>query len=87
MRERKRREQLEGRRMAGAGITNAVIRGYTRRVSLETVKQLIDDLRGSGFVASADLLSDDKLVGGQTVDTNALRRGRAFVIEVRLSPP
>lgn len=87
MRERKRREQMETSRMSNAGISNAVIRGYTRESSLTTVKQLITDLRAADFVANADLLSDDKLVGEQAMETNVWRRGRPFVIEVSLAPP
>ena len=68
-------------------LEHVIIEGYTRSTNLATVQKLIEDLKQAGFIASADLLSDDKLVPREDWD-EALRRGKArrFVIDVKLTP-
>jgi Tfp pilus assembly PilM family ATPase len=58
-----------------------IIEGFTKQSNLSTVKGLIASLKEAGYVESADLVSDDKLVGQ---DTRLVSRDmRRFVIEVR----
>lgn len=58
-----------------------VIEGYTGSRSLSRVKALIAELTGREFVASADLLGDDQLVGGADGSPESVQR---FVIDARM---
>jgi cell division ATPase FtsA len=73
---------------ASAPLDHVIIEGYTRAVNLSTVQKMIEALKQVEFVASADLLSDDKLVPREESE-DGLRRNRArrFVIDVKLKAP
>lgn len=93
-------ESIERRRRPAAAVTetapnkpmgfeHVIIEGTTRRLNFSTVQTLIDRLEAaSNLVASADLLSDDKLVKPETVDPqNSDRRIKRFVIDVKVKAP
>jgi hypothetical protein len=64
-----------------------VIEGYTQTADFTTVKALIARLKAAEFVASADLLSDDKLVATAQKPRVVLSNAKPFVIEVKLASP
>jgi hypothetical protein len=66
------------------GIKTVIIEGYTRNSTLATVKNLIAELDKADFVASADLLSDDRLVS--TAEGQDKTPGIRFAIEVKIKP-
>jgi Tfp pilus assembly PilM family ATPase len=69
-----------------APLDEVIVEGYTRRGDFSTVKALILKLGAADYVASADLLADDKIQPppeDRVSDTNSERR---FVIEVRMKP-
>lgn len=63
-----------------------IIQGYTRTPDLSTVKSLILKLENTDFVESADLLSDDRVIGS-LVSTNTPRDpdAKVFLIELALA--
>jgi Tfp pilus assembly PilM family ATPase len=71
------------------GFEHVIIEGATRKLSFSTVQTLIDRLESAqSIVASADLLSDDKLVKADPLDSqNADRRVKRFVIDVKVKTP
>jgi len=75
-------------RQESAPLDHLIVEGYTRTVNLSTVQKMIEALKQVDFVASADLLSDDKLVPREESE-DGLRRNRArrFVIDVKLKAP
>jgi hypothetical protein len=82
MREKRERAKRAEEQVACKGIERIIVEGYTRDVGLSRVKELIQVLRSKPFVRSADLLSDDKLVG-ETAEWSQL--GRLFVIDVGIN--
>lgn len=81
MRERRRKAKRGEERVASKGIERVIVEGYTRDLGLARVKEMIHVLRSKPYVTRADLLSDDKLVGG-TQEWSSL--GRLFVIDVSI---
>lgn len=69
-------------------LESLIIEGYTRRSDLSTVKKLIADLAQCDPVASADLLSDDKLIEpSMHLASSGGRNAQRFVLDVRLKTP
>lgn len=67
------------------GIHRVVIEGYTYTVNLSSIEDLITELRATGFVTSADLLSDDQLVTETDVKAGASARPmRRFVLDLKV---
>jgi len=66
-------------------LSRIMIEGYTLKQDLSTVQALIARLEEADFVESADLLSDDKLVGDAPggVPHNAIR----YVLDVKITNP
>ena len=83
---RSRKPRTARQESADDRFSHLIIQGYTRTADLTTVKSLILKLEESGFVESADLLSDDKIVAAY-VSTNRLRdpSAKLFVIDLKLS--
>lgn len=70
------------------GFEHIIIEGCTRRLSFSSVQALIDRLEAADVVASADLLSDDRLMrSGTADDAGADRRVKRFVIDVKVKTP
>lgn len=68
-----------------ARLEHMIIEGYTRKLDFSTVRALIDSLEAAHFVASADLLSDDKLVQTDPAESKGTdRRVKRFVIDVKV---
>jgi Tfp pilus assembly PilM family ATPase len=63
-----------------------IIEGRTRNRSLVTVKKLIAELEKKDFVESADLLSDDQLIGDSGSDPSQMWLNE-FVLDVRVRHP
>lgn len=69
-------------------IRGVIIEGYTRKSSFSSVQTLIDRIKAAEFVASADLLSDDKLVQPERQEERAHDlRSKRFVISVKVAAP
>jgi Tfp pilus assembly PilM family ATPase len=70
-------------------LEHVIIQGYTPKLDFSTVQSLIDRLEAEKtLIASADLLSDDKLVLSDPVDgQGADRRIKRFVIDVKVATP
>lgn len=69
------------------GIQRVIIEGYTKNPDLSTVKQLIAKLADSERVASADLLSDDKLALPSPARKARDAKASMFVIDCELAAP
>lgn len=82
IREQRERAKRAEERVASKGIERVIVEGFTRDVGLSRVKDLIQVLRSKPFVTSADLLSDDELVG-ETAEWSQM--GRLFVIDVGIN--
>ena len=68
-----------------ARLEHMIIEGYTRKFDFSTVRTLIDHLEAAHFVASADLLSDDKLVQADPSESKGTdRKLKRFVIDVKV---
>jgi hypothetical protein len=69
-------------------LEHIIIEGYTPKLDFSTVQTLIDRLAAAKLIASADLLSDDKLVEADPLDGQGSdRRIKRFAIDVKVSPP
>jgi Tfp pilus assembly PilM family ATPase len=62
-----------------------IIEGYTLQPSFATVQKLLDRLEASDLVASADLLSDDKLVQPETQPDLPDGKAKRFVIDIKMA--
>lgn len=61
-----------------------IVEGYTSKYNFSTVERLISELKQAPFVASADLLSDDK-IAQETPELTPKRKGlKRFVLSVEL---
>ena len=68
-----------------ARFEHMIIEGCTRKLDFSTVQGLIDRLEAAHLVASADLLSDDKLVQADPSETKGVdRKVKRFVIDVKV---
>ena len=67
--------------------TRLIVEGYTTKGDFSTVKLFIAELGKAPFVESADLLSDDQLVGGSDEERPGGAKSKRFVIDVRVKPP
>jgi len=69
-------------------LEHVIIEGFTPTLDFSTVQSLIDHLEATKIIATADLLSDDKLVQPETIDGQASdRRIKRFVIDVKVGHP
>ena len=84
MRDRRRKPEVEDEQKDQTRIERMIIEGYTSRRSLSSIKRLIARLEDSDLVESADLLSDDQLVGP---DRPGPGRAQRVVLDVRLAQP
>jgi hypothetical protein len=92
-------ESGEKRRRVTAGVTEAptnrptgldhiIVEGYTRQLDFSTVQALIDKLDAAPFIASADLLSDDKLADTDPTDGQwPERKFKRFVVDMKMRTP
>lgn len=88
MPDRQQTAKLTEKDSFATGLERIVIEGYTRTYNLTTVKELIAKLTAADFIASADLLSDDKLVEEVRSPTTLKDwKARRFVIDVNLTYP
>ncbi|MEI7880894.1 MAG: pilus assembly protein PilM [bacterium] len=71
-----------------ARLEHIIIEGFTTKLDFSTVQSLIDRLDAGKLVATADLLSDDKLVQPDAVDGKGTdRRIKRFVIDLKVGAP
>jgi len=69
-------------------LDHVIIEGFTPKLDFSTVQSLIDHLERAKLIATADLLSDDKLVQPETMDGQVTdRRVKRFVIDVKVGHP
>ncbi len=69
-------------------LEHIIIEGFTPKLDFSTVQSLIDRLEAEKLVATADLLSDDKLVQPDPVDGKGTdRRIKRFVIDLKVGAP
>ncbi len=69
-------------------LEHVIIEGRTPKLNFSTVQSLIDRLDAAELIATADLLSDDKLAQLETGDTpGSNRRLKRFVIDVKVEAP
>jgi Tfp pilus assembly PilM family ATPase len=66
-------------------LEHIIVEGYTLKPNFSTVQKLLDRLEASELVASADLLSDDKLVKPAVHDDQADQKAKRFVIDIKVA--
>jgi hypothetical protein len=70
------------------GLDHIIVEGYTRKLNFSSVKALTDRLAAAPFIASADLLGDDKLVEADPTDGQGFdRKIKRFVIDMKVRTP
>ncbi len=71
-----------------SSLEHVIIEGFTPNLDFASVQKLIDSLETDELIATADLLSDDKLVQPETVDGKGSdRRIKRFVIDLKVRTP
>ncbi len=74
----------EKKKAQSTGMSSVIIEGFTRNSSLSSVSRLIGELAELEFVESADLLSDDMLMGLPKQNIEQQLKAIRFVIEVKV---
>lgn len=80
-------EQAERKELGDSLDATFIVEGYTAKANLETVRQMIDRLKTSPMIASADLRRDDQVLsptGIPELEQEKLPDFKRFVLEIRV---